>query len=66
VLHGLYISQPLGGRIFVAERSRKGSTKLLWSVMPQGSFATDVRIEARAVPYHIRRQAYRWLGKESS
>ena len=30
-----FISQPLDGKIYIAEPSRKGSQKLLWSVMPE-------------------------------
>src|SRR4029077_1625234 len=30
-----FISQPLGGKIYIAEPSRKCSQKLLWSVMPE-------------------------------
>ena len=43
-----FISQPLDGKIYIAEPSRKGSQKLLWSV-----------IEPHKVPLMIRRQAYR-------
>jgi|SRR5262245_8787900 len=51
MLHGIYISAPYEGRIFVAER---------WSVMPEHQGA-DVLCEPRTVPYRVRRQAYRWL-----
>jgi len=35
-MHGIYISRPTDdGLIYIAERSRKGSVKLLWSVMPR-------------------------------
>jgi len=64
-MHGIFISRPTEGQIFVAERSRKGSVKLLWSVMP-GLGGADIRIDAAEVPYHIRRQAYRWLAKEAT
>ena len=30
-----FISQPLDGKIYIAEPSRKGSQRLLWSVMPE-------------------------------
>ena len=30
-----FISQALDGKIYIAEPSRKGSQKLLWSVMPE-------------------------------
>lgn len=46
-------------RIFIAEPSRKGSKKLLWSVMPRTPSGTDVRVDAADVPKRIRRQAYR-------
>jgi len=62
-MHGIFISDPHGGLIYVAERSRKGSQKFLWSAMPEHDGA-DVRIEAGTVPRGIRRQAYRWLGKK--
>jgi len=55
---GIFISAPHNGTIFIAERSRKGSRKLLWSTHGQ-------RIEANTVPYQIRRQAYRHLAKTS-
>jgi hypothetical protein len=61
MVRGIYISAPIDGRIYVAERSRKGSSKLLWSVMPAHD-GPDVRIEAGNVPYRIRRQGYRHLG----
>ena len=60
MLHGIFISGPHLGRIFVAERSRKGSKKLRWSVMPEHQGA-DVLCEPSTVPYRIRRQAYRWM-----
>jgi hypothetical protein len=60
MLHGIYISDPHLGRIFVAERSRKGSKKLRWSVMPEHD-GPDALCAPRTVPYRIRRQAYRWM-----
>ena len=48
---------PHDGVIFIAERSRRGSQKLLWSVMAITAIATDVRINAREVPKPIRRRA---------
>jgi hypothetical protein len=47
-----------GDRIYVAEPSRKGSRKLIWSVMPRAPVAADVRIEPRRVPLKVRRAAY--------
>ena len=60
---GIYISEPHGGQYYIAERSRRGSLKLLWSSMPVEPTAADRRIEARLVPYRIRRQAYRRLNR---
>jgi hypothetical protein len=62
-----FISEPVAGRIYIAEHSRKGSRKLLWSVMPEivpdndRASGADVRTEARLVPLKVRRQAYRAL-----
>lgn len=55
----MYISKPYAGQIFIAERSRRGSKKLRWSVMPVAPAAADVRIEPSAVPRLVRRRAYR-------
>jgi hypothetical protein len=55
----VFISEPHDGVIFIAERSRRGSRKLLWSSMPVVRITADVRIEAREVPNRIRRKAYR-------
>jgi len=65
-MHGIFISTPHDGLIYIAERSRKGSQKFLWSAMPEAPIGADVRIDASTVPRGIRRQAYRWLGKEST
>jgi hypothetical protein len=59
----IFISKPQpGGILYIAERSRKGYRRFMWSlgraVIPSG---TDIRIEASTVPYKIRRQAYRRL-----
>jgi hypothetical protein len=32
-----FVSEPHDGQIFIAERSRRGSRKLLWSVMPEAT-----------------------------
>ena len=53
-----YISEPVKGLIYIAEPSRKGTKRLLWSVMPEKGNA-DIRIELTEVPYAIKRQAYR-------
>jgi hypothetical protein len=60
--HGIYISAPLEGTVFVAERSRKGG-RFLWSTLPVAPIAGDSRINARQVPRAIRRAAYRHLAK---
>jgi hypothetical protein len=65
-MHGIFISAPHNGQVYVAERSRKGYSKLLWSVLPKAPTGDDVPIEARLVPFAIRRQAYRYLGKRPS
>ena len=60
-----FISQPLDGKIYIAEPSRKGSQKLLWSVMPEKGDPSNPeasggkRTEPHKVPLMIRRQAYR-------
>jgi hypothetical protein len=61
--HGIFISAPLGGMIFVAERSRRGSGRFLWSMLPAEPIAGDSRINARQVPRAVRRAAYRHLAK---
>jgi hypothetical protein len=65
-MHGIFISAPLAGLIYIAERSCKGQLKLLWSVMPERPTAPDRRIDPHQVPILIRRQAYRHLGKVAS
>jgi hypothetical protein len=57
----MFISAPVNGRAYVAERSRKGTKKSLWSVMPMEPTSGGIRIEAREVPRLIRRKAYRPL-----
>ena len=63
-MRGIFISHPYAGRIFVAERSRKGSRKLLWSVMLEHHGA-DVRCLPNDVPRTIRRAGYRFLSNET-
>jgi hypothetical protein len=63
-MHGIFISAPIAGLIYIAERSVKGQLKLLWSVMPELPLAPDQRIVSCQVPIKIRRQAYRFLGKK--
>jgi hypothetical protein len=65
-MHGIFISAPHNGQVSVAKRSRKGYSKLLWSVLPKAPIGGDVPIEARLVPFAIHRQAYRYLGKRPS
>jgi len=43
-------SEPNDGQIFIAERSRKGSHKLLWSVMPEAPIAADAGMRAGVAP----------------
>lgn len=54
----IFISEPVRGQIYIAETSRKGARRLLWSVMPQKD-GPDVRIDPTQVPIAVRRQAYR-------
>jgi hypothetical protein len=63
-MRGIFISKPHAGQIYIAERSRRGSRRLLWSVMPHAPVAADVRIKVQAVPLKIRRQGYRVLDSE--
>jgi hypothetical protein len=65
MMHGIFISAPhIDGLVYVATRSRYGSSRFLWSVLPYApTTMPDMRIAARAVPLVIRRQAYRRLGK---
>jgi hypothetical protein len=65
-MHGIFISAPLDGRIYVAERSAKGHLTLLWSVVSATLLGCEQRIDAHRVPIVIRRQAYRRLGKAAS
>jgi hypothetical protein len=62
-MHGIFISVPHNGLVYVAVRSRYGANKFLWSVLPHAPTAPDMRIEASAVPQRIRQQAYRYLAK---
>ena len=55
----IFISEPYQGTVYIAEPSRRGSRKLLWSSMPITPIEADVRIDANTVPMRIRRQAYR-------
>lgn len=55
----MFISKPHAGRIFIAERARRGGNKLRWSVMPVAPVAADVRIEPGDVPLRIKRRAYK-------
>lgn len=53
-----YISPAIRGKIYIAEPSRKGSRRLLWSVMSE-THSADMRTESNKVPLVLRRQAYR-------
>lgn len=55
----MFISEPHEGQIYIAEPSRRGSNKLIWSVMPVEPVTADARIEASAVPVRVRRRAYK-------
>ena len=52
----MFISAPYEGNYYIAEPSRKGSAKLLWSMMPVESVAAAMRIVSRDVPYAIRQR----------
>lgn len=54
----MYISKPMNGLHYLAERSRR-STKLLWSSIPVEPIANDTRIDASEVPHRVRRRAYK-------
>lgn len=62
----MFISKPIDGMVYLAERSRKGSKKLMWSVMPVEPIAADVRIDAGEVPRLIRRKAYHLFEKDQN
>ena len=52
----MVISQPAGGLIYILERARKRSRKLVASAMPEHD-GVDIRIPYRTVPLDIRRAA---------
>jgi hypothetical protein len=55
----------INGRYFIAERSRKGYRRFLWSMMPVvAPTSGEIRIEPKQVPRLIRRKAYRDLQKQ--
>jgi hypothetical protein len=54
----------MNGIYYIAVRSPRGRQKFLWSTMRVKPTAADTRIEACEVPYHIRRQAYRYPAKK--
>jgi hypothetical protein len=50
----MFISQPHNGTVYIAKLSRRGSHKLLWSVMPVEPVSAAVRIEApRGAAVHL-------------
>ena len=55
----MFISEPFNGNYYIAELSRKGCLRLMWSMMPVEPVAADSRVAPCDVPRHIRRQAYR-------
>jgi hypothetical protein len=59
----MFISKlPIDGQHYIAKRSQRGP-KFLWWVLPRVAPARTiggaVRIDADAVPKHVRKQAYR-------
>lgn len=54
----VFISDPIGGIYYIAEKSQKGRAYLLWSTMPVAPTAGPSRIAAGQVPKWIRKQAY--------
>jgi hypothetical protein len=61
MIAGIYISKLYRAQFYIAERSYKGSQKLLWSTMPEALDVDYMRVDANCVPRLIRRQAYRVL-----
>jgi hypothetical protein len=59
----MYISQPIDGVVYIAERPRYRSmgrvNGLAWSVVPVAPTSGFTRIDAARVPKAVRRQAYR-------
>jgi hypothetical protein len=55
----VYISEPIHGKYFIAERSPKGHRGFLWSSMPVEPTAGPSRVQASRVPLYIRKEAYR-------
>jgi hypothetical protein len=62
-MHALFISEPYGDFWYIAERSRVGGKKFIWSIMPVKPTSADIRIAASKVPRHIRYEAYKFLAK---
>lgn len=60
-----YISTPHKGVIYIIERARKGSSKLIASAMPANQPVGDEVIPIRRVPFTIRRAAKRYLFGEN-
>jgi hypothetical protein len=58
---GIFISKAYSGQVYVASRSHKSRTKLIWWTCPYEPTLPEVRIEENTVPEPIRRQAYRAL-----
>jgi hypothetical protein len=56
----IFISKPIDGKIYVAERRRKRSTRLRWSVMPEGSGA-DIAVLWKYVPLAVRSEARKFF-----
>lgn len=60
----MFISRSHDGNYYIAERSRRGYHRLLWSVVAVDPNTLVLPVEARDVPYRIRRQAYRVLDQQ--
>jgi hypothetical protein len=53
----MYISKPIGGVIYFAERWRKN--KLLWSMIAVVGDTSEIRLEPGQVPARVRTAAHR-------
>jgi hypothetical protein len=52
-----YISKPHNGVIYIIERARKGSSKLVASSMPEHGPTPDYQLPLRRVPLTLRKEA---------
>jgi hypothetical protein len=63
----MYISDPIDGVVYIAERLRRNMGRvngLAWSVVPVAPTAGFKRIDAGDVPRLIRRRAYHLFEKD--